>query len=82
MNNKITKIVTEYVTHIEFDVSDIDMSQVSETWVKWGTLYLEMKDGSTIPIEGNDGEPDFKWPTEEYHYDDDYNHLDSEGEDE
>tara|TARA_R110002020_G_scaffold31469_8_gene98064 strand:+ start:616 stop:864 length:249 start_codon:yes stop_codon:yes gene_type:complete len=82
MNNKITKIVAEYLDHIEFDVSDIDMSQVSDTWIKWGTLNLVMKDGSTISIEGNDVGSDYKWPTEEYHYDDDYNHLDSKGEEE
>jgi len=78
MNSKITKIVADYSDHIEFDVSNIDMSQVCETWIKWGTLYLRMKDGSTISIEGNGSQGDYKWPTEEHFYDDDYNHLEEE----
>ena len=80
MNNKITKIVTEYVTHIEFDVSDIDMSQVSETWVKWGTLYLVMKDGTQISREGSDSQGDYKWPIAEHFYDDEYNPLEGDEE--
>ena len=40
MNSKITKIVADYIDYIEFDVSDIDMSQVKEYGIKWGTLIL------------------------------------------
>ena len=78
MNEKITIIVAEYLDYIEFDVSDIDMNQVSDTWIKWGTLNLEMKDGSRVSIEGTQNQGDYKWPTEKYFYDDDYNHLDTE----
>ena len=82
MNSKITKIVADYVDHIEFDVSHVDMSQVRETWIKWGTLNLEMKDGSRISIDGSELEGDYKWPIEKHFYDEDYNHLEEGDEEE
>ncbi len=75
MNNKITKIVADYFDHIQFDVSDIDMSQVKDYGIRWGTLYLVMKDGTQISREGNELEGDYKWPCEIHFYDDDYNDL-------
>lgn len=32
-------------------------------WVKWGTLYIEHKDGRKWEIEPTDG-PEMKWPEE------------------
>ena len=73
MNNRITKIVADYIDYIEFDVSDIDMSQVKEYGIKWGTLYLVMEDGTQISREGSDSQGDYKWPVKTHLYDDEYN---------
>ena len=77
MNSKITRIVADYIDYIEFDVSDIDMSQVKEYGIKWGTLHLVMKDGTQISLEGSDSQGDYKWPIEEHFYDDEYNPLET-----
>mgnify|MGYP003129786644 CR=1 FL=1 len=69
MNSKITSIVVTYSDYIEFDVNHIDMGQVKDYGIKWGTLYLVMKDGSTMHIEGEQVEGDYKWPIEENFYD-------------
>ena len=73
MNNRITKIVADYMDYIEFDVSDVDMSQVKDYGVKWGTLYIIMKDGTQITIVGSDSQGDYKWPVKTHLYDDEYN---------
>ena len=73
MNNRITKIVADYMDYIEFDVSDVDMSQVKDYGVKWGTLYIVMKDGTQITIVGSDSQGDYKWPVKTHLYDDEYN---------
>ena len=77
MNSKITRIVADYIDYIEFDVSDIDMSQVKEYGIKWGTLYLVKEDGTQISREGSDSQGDYKWPVEEHFYDDEYNPLET-----
>lgn len=72
MNSNITTIVADYIDYIQFDVSDIDMSQVKEYGIKWGTLYLVMKDGTQISREGSDSQGDYKWPIEVHMYDEEH----------
>ena len=82
MNNKIERIVADYIENIEFDVSDIDMSQVKDYGIKWGTLYLVMKDGTQISLEGNHCESDYKWPIETHFYDEEYFPVAEKGDEE
>ena len=82
MNKEIVRIVADYIDNIEFDVSDIDMSQVKEYGIKWGTLFLVMKDGTQISREGIECEGDYKWPIETHFYDEDYYPLEEEGDEE
>ncbi len=52
-----------YETAIEFDLEelDIDYDTIKDYHIKYGTLYVEFKDGTSESYEGNQGETDYKW---------------------
>jgi len=71
-----TKIIeANFHTPIYFnlDVLDVDIDEIADYWIKWGTLYIVLNDGSELSFEAtSSNEPDYKWPihiqewTEEY----------------
>ena len=56
-----------YETAIEFDLEelDIDYDNIEDYHIKYGTLYVEFKDGTSESYEGNQMETDYKWATSE-----------------
>lgn len=56
-----------YETAIEFDLEelDIDYDTIKDYHIKYGTLYVEFKDGTSESYEGNQIETDYKWAEEE-----------------
>jgi len=56
-----------YTTAIEFDLEelDIDYDTIKDYHIKYGTLYVEFKDGTSESYEGNQRETDYKWATSE-----------------
>jgi hypothetical protein len=56
-----------YETAIEFDLEelDIDYDTIKDYHIKYGTLYVEFKDGTSESYEGNQIETDYKWATSE-----------------
>ena len=56
-----------YETNITFDLEElsIEWDKVKDYHVKWGTLYVEFKDGSSEEHMGNHGETDWKWSAQE-----------------
>jgi len=58
-----------YETSITFDLEElgIEWDKVKDYHVKWGTLYVEFKDGSSVQHDGitDIGEIDYKWAEKE-----------------
>ena len=56
-----------YETAIEFDLEElgIDYDNIEDYHIKYGTLYVGFKDGTSESYEGNQMETDYKWATEE-----------------
>ena len=56
-----------YEANITFDLEelDIDWDNVKDYYIKYGTLYIDFKDGSSEEYEGNQGETDWKWSAQE-----------------
>jgi len=56
-----------YETAIEFDLDEpsIDYDTIKDYHIKYGTLYVEFKDGTSESYEGNQIETDYKWAEEE-----------------
>ena len=45
-------LVAKYYAYSEFKIPhDIKQEDIKEHYVKWGTLYLTLKDGKTVEIE-------------------------------
>lgn len=66
-NGKPTIVEASYSTHLEFDVSDLDInwSKVKAMWCKYGTLKIEMENGDIHEVSYTfEGETDYKWPIE------------------
>ena len=58
-------VEASYSTHLEFDVSDLDIdwSKVKSMWCKYATLEIEMEDGDIHQVSYSfEGETDYKWP--------------------
>ena len=75
MSRAIT-VEAEYIQAYRIDLShlDIDYDDIDHHWCKWGTLYLQMKDGTTHEIDNGDhAEVDYKWPEELRFFDKDMN---------
>jgi len=65
MNEDITCVQAQYPMYLEFDVSDVDMKEVKECCVKYGTLFIEYLDGTIQEIDSyTEYEPDMKHPEE------------------
>jgi hypothetical protein len=56
-----------YEANITFDLGelDIDWDNVKDYHIKYGTLYVGFKDGSSEQYEGEQGETDWKWAVKE-----------------
>jgi hypothetical protein len=56
-----------YEANITFDLEElgIDWENVKDYHVKYGTLYVGFKDGSSEQYEGEQGETDWKWSVRE-----------------
>lgn len=67
-------IEASFTQTISFDVEDINFDNVEDYWVKWGTLNIQMKDGSIIEIDdAHECDIDWKHPNEDPKiYDEDY----------
>ena len=63
-----------YDTPITFDLEElgIDWDNVKNYYVKYGTLYVEFKDGKSGQYDGHIGDPDFKWAGHESILTEDY----------
>lgn len=62
-----THIEASYTVTFQFDLADYSIGVNSEDidtyWIKHGTLYVLMKDGSEESFEPTgEPEPDYKWP--------------------
>ena len=56
-----------YEAPITFDLEElgIDWDNVKDYYIKYGTLYVEFKDGSSGQYDGDIGDPDYKWAEHE-----------------
>jgi hypothetical protein len=76
--SKVATIQCEYTQTLEFDISDdnINYDDIEHHWCKWGTLHIEMKDGTSHEYSnGHDMEVDWKWPDKLRAYDKDFEDL-------
>jgi len=66
-----------YETAIQFDLEelDIDYDTIDDYHIKYGTLYVEFKDGTSESYEGNQIETDYKWAGEENVLDESWNKV-------
>ena len=66
-NHKPRYLECIYEAPITFDLEElgIDWENVEAYYIKYGTLYVEFKDGSSAQHEGDIGDPDYKWAVEE-----------------
>ena len=75
---KTTKISACYLLYETHDIEDINLEEVEDHWVKYGTLMLQMKDGELKEIEGEGGIDSVDWKNPQHeltYYDDDWNEL-------
>jgi hypothetical protein len=66
-----------YETAIEFDLEElgIDYDTIKDYHIKYGTLYVGFKDGTSKSYEGNQMETDYKWARYENVLDEDWNQV-------
>lgn len=67
MSNKIGTVEAYYTQAVQHDIShlDIDYDDVEHHWCKWGTLIIQMKDGTTHEVDnGHHLDVDWKYPEE------------------
>jgi len=66
-NHKPRYLECIYESPINFDLEElgIDWKNVEDYYIKYGTLYVEFKDGSSEQHEGEQGETDWKWAARE-----------------
>jgi hypothetical protein len=65
MNKDITCIQAQYPMYLEFDVSDVDMGNVENCYIKYTTLFIQYLDGTIQEIDSyTECEPDWKYPEE------------------
>ena len=62
-DNNITKIhiQTEYTRMIDYKI-DCDLTQVDKWYIRYGTLYIVLKDGTVKQCEGDSCGSDYKYP--------------------
>ena len=71
-------LVAEYTTTLEWDLEElnIDTNEIADYYIKYGTLYLTYKDGSTVEYENNcEGGTDYKWADKEIFYNDQFGEV-------
>ena len=77
-SNKPKYIECIYEAPITFDLEElgIDWDNVKDYYIKYGTLYVEFKDGSSESYYNGDvGETDYKWAREENVLDESWNKV-------
>ena len=64
---KPKKIEARYSAYLSWDLEElgIDWDNVKDYYIKYGTLYVDFKDGSSVEHLGNHGETDWKWSVKE-----------------
>ena len=66
-------IEASYSASLHFNLQDVNVEEVEDYWIKWGTLTLMMKDGTQVTLEPvSENEVDFKWPYMITEFDGDY----------
>jgi hypothetical protein len=60
-----------YETSTDFDLEElgIDWDKVDDYYVKYGSLTVKFKDGTTQDYDGDEGEIDYKWAVRENIFD-------------
>ena len=73
-SDKARYIECIYESAITFDLEElkVDFNEVDDYYVKYGTLYIEFKNGDTGEYEGNQGETDWKWSAKEQVFTEDW----------
>ena len=66
-NHKPRYIECIYEAPLTFDLEElgIDWENVEAYYIKYGTLYVGFKDGSSKQYDGDQGETDWKWAVRE-----------------
>ena len=66
-SDKARYIECIYESAITFDLEElkVDFEQVDDYYIKYGTIYITFKDGTTTHHEGYQGETDWKWSVKE-----------------
>ena len=73
--SKARYIEADYTQTLRFDLEDLDIDwkDVKDYWVKWATLYIELKNGEVIEEDNyHECDMDWKWATNEQAYDEDF----------
>ena len=68
----------QYTTTLEWDLEDlnIDANKIKDYYIKYGTLHITYKDGSTVEHENNcEGDTDYKWADKETFYNDQFDEV-------
>lgn len=79
INNKPRYLECLYSVPLTFDLKElkIDWEKVEDYYIKYTTLYIEFKDGTTEEHEGFLSEIDYKWADEEKLLTKDYKRIPS-----
>jgi len=78
IKDKPIQLIAEYITSLEWDLEElnIDANEIDDYYIKYGTLHLTYKDGSTTEHENNcEGDTDYKWADKETFYNDQFNEV-------
>tara|TARA_B100000029_G_scaffold36262_1_gene34111 strand:+ start:164 stop:469 length:306 start_codon:yes stop_codon:yes gene_type:complete len=64
MSGKIKVLEAKYSTSYYYDLEEngIDYDEIEKYHIRYGTMWITLKDGTTETIEGRPGEIDIKWP--------------------
>lgn len=56
-----------YQAPITFDLEElgVDFDKIDDYYIKYGTLYITYKDGRSEEYDGDIGDIDYKWSTQE-----------------
>lgn len=71
IKDKPTQLIAEYITTLEWDLEtlNINTNKIDDYYIKYGTLHIIHKDGSTTEHENNcEEETDYKWAVKETFY--------------
>ena len=70
-------IEARYSAYISWDLDElgIDYDTIKDYHIKYGTIYVEFKDGTSESYEGNQEEIDYKWALSEGVFDEDWDEV-------